>query len=416
MYPNKITKIHIDERCEYRLRRGMPWIFSKHLKLEGQTPDAGDLVAVYGKRNQCIRIGLFDPYSPIPVRILGAPCDFSQQYMSQKIDEALVRRAESNIASDQTNGIRILSGESEGLPGLVIDAYAGTWVLKVYSACWLPYLHDVIDILSGLCHAPMTETMRQACAIAPYRVILRFGRECRPHFEKVGFHEASLAIGEDDTPYAEFLEHGAIFHAQVFQGQKTGFFLDQRNNRQLIRSLSKDKKVLDICCYSGGFSLNAAIGGANTVWSLDGDRHALDLVQKHYELNAGNPNVAQCEHVLQRSDMFEWLAKAASKRNLFDLVIADPPSFASSQAQIPAAEKAYARLFAAAASCLKPGGQILCCSCSSHIGSEKFAGIVRKTLMHRTRESIDYTGLPADHVASFAEAKYLKAWLVTISS
>ena len=98
----------------------------------------------------------------------------------------------------------------------------------------------------------------------------------------------------------------------------------------------------------------------------------------------------------------------------FDLVIADPPSFASSQAQIPTAERAYMRLFAAAADCLAPGGQILCCSCSSHIGAEKFREIVQRALKHRTREAIDYTGLPADHVASFAEARYLKAWLLTI--
>ena len=131
-------------------------------------------------------------------------------------------------------------------------------------------------------------------------------------------------------------------------------------------------------------------------------------------MNAENANVAVAEHVLQRDDMFKWLEKAKSKRQQFDLVIADPPSFASSQAQIPTAEKAYMRLFAAAADCVKSRGQILCCSCSSHIGSEKFAELVRRTLMHRTVESVDYTGLPADHVAKFAEARYLKAWLVTV--
>ena len=199
----------------------------------------------------------------------------------------------------------------------------------------------------------------------------------------------------------------------MFKGQKTGFFLDQRNNRQLIRQIAAGKKVLDICCYSGGFSINAAIGGASQVWSLDGDRNALDLVRKHYEINADNPNLANAEHILERCDMFEWLAQP-KRHSAFDLVIADPPSFASSQAQIPTAEKSYMRLFAMAADCLRPGGQILCCSCSSHIGADKFAQIVDRTLRHRTRTAVDYTGLPPDHIAAFAEARYLKAWLITV--
>lgn len=408
------VKLHVDERCEYRLRRGMPWIFSKHADFGSARPQAGEIVAVYGKRNQCIKIGLYDPHSPIPVRILGAPSAFDAAYMTDHFHLALQTRADARICDSQTTGIRLLSGESEGLPGLVIDAFAGTWVLKVYSTCWLPHLSQMLEVLKTHCDASPTDLTKAAYGIHPTRIILRFGRECRPHFEKAGFYEGSLVYGSDETPYAEFLEYGAKFHAQVFKGQKTGFFLDQRLNRQLVRSLSKDKKVLDICCYSGGFSINAAMGGASAVWSLDGDKHALDLVQKHYALNADNPEVAASEHVLQRDDMFKWLEKAHTRRQQFDLVIADPPSFASSQAQIPSAEKAYMRLFAAAASCLRPRGQILCCSCSSHIGSEKFAELVKRSLLHRTVEAIDYTGLPADHVANFAEARYLKAWLITV--
>lgn len=414
MHKPSTVKLHVDERCEFRLRREMPWIFDKHANFGNAKPDAGDIVAVYGKRNQCIKIGLYDPFSPIPVRILGAPADFNPEYIQSHFDDAIKRRAQTGIISPETNGIRLLSGESEGLPGLVLDSYAGTWVLKVYSACWLPYLEDVLDIISKKIDTDLDDTSKAAYGVRPTRLILRFGRECLPHFQKNGFKDASLAAGNDDTPYADFLENGAHFQAHVFNGQKTGFFLDQRNNRKLIRSLAADKKVLDICCYSGGFSINAAIGGASAVWSLDGDRHALNLVQKHYELNANIPGVTAAEHVLTKSNMFDWLEKAKAKRSTFDLIIADPPSFASSQAQIPTAEKAYMRLFAAAADCLKPHGQILCCSCSSHIGSEKFAALVKRALLHRTLDAVDYTGLPDDHIANFAEARYLKAWLITI--
>lgn len=407
-----VVKLHVDERTEYRIRREMPWIFAKHATFRRVTPKNGDLVAVYGKRDTCIGIGLYDGFSPICVRMLGKNVAFSCDYFVEALTAALTRRAAAQIATRQTTGLRLLSGESEGLPGLVIDAYASTWVLKVYSAIWLPYLADFLDALKGLCFQTASP-VQGAYTIPPERLVLRFGREARPHFEKAGYREASLAVGSDQTPYADFLEHGAAFRAQVFHGQKTGFFLDQRNNRQLVRSLSAEKRVLDICCYSGGFSINAAIGGAKGVWSLDGDKHALDLVGQHYKLNADQPGVAASEHVPVRANMFEWIDRA-KPRQKFDLIIADPPSFASSQAQIPAAEKAYVRLFSEAASLLAPRGQILCCSCSSHIGAEKFASLVEKALKHRTLNAIDYTGLPADHVANFAEARYLKAWLVTV--
>ncbi len=410
--PN-IVKLHIDERTEHRLRREMPWIFSKYADFGNITPNNGDIVAVYGKRDTCIGIGFYDAFSPIRVRMIGKNVNFSREYFAQALEAALERRADAEIASRDTSGLRLLSGESEGLPGLVIDAYASTWVLKVYTSVWIPYLANFIDVLKELCFGS-SFPVPGAYALLPTRLILRFGRECRERFEKAGFREASLVVGNDNTPYADFLEHGATFRAQVFQGQKTGFFLDQRNNRQLIRSLAKDKKVLDICCYSGGFSINAAIGGASSVWSLDGDKHALELVQQHYELNASNPGVTKSEHVPVKANMFEWIEKAKTRKTKFDLIIADPPSFASSQAQLPTAEKAYVRLFSEAASLLSPQGQILCCSCSSHVGGEKFAGLVEKALKHRTLSAIDYTGLPADHVASFAEARYLKAWLITV--
>ena len=410
MHTYDIQKLHIDERTEYRLRRQVPWLFRKNTAFDKNTPQNGDLVAIYGRRNQCIKLGLYDAYGDIAVHILGDPgYRFDEAYIAQRVADALERRANMHIADDSTNGLRLISGESEGLPGIVLDAYHTTWVLKIYAACWMPYLDTLIEALGRY----QNSEMPNAAILQPHRMILRFGRNCLRYYEAAGYREGSLAFGSDTTPYAEFLECGARFRAQVFKGQKTGFFLDQRNNRQLIRQLAAGRKVLDICCYSGGFSINAAMGGASQVWSLDGDRNALDLVQKHYEINADNPKLASAEHILEKCDMFEWLDQPKRHR-AFDLVIADPPSFASSQAQMPSAEKAYMRLFAMAADCLRPGGQILCCSCSSHIGAEKFEQIVDRTLRHRTRTATDYTGLPPDHIAAFAEARYLKAWLITV--
>lgn len=413
MGQSKIWKLHVDERCEYRLRRGMPWLFAKYCAFDG-TPETGERVAVYGKRNKCLGIGLCDMHSPIRVRLLGERCEFGDAYIVEKLNCAIASRIEMGIAaSGETTGIRVLSGESEGLPGIVIDSYGGTWVVKIYTAIWLPYMQALI---SGLCDfvGDARQDVFSACGCATHRMILRFGRECRSLYESAGFLEGMRIAGDDETPYADFLENGTHLRAQVFRGQKTGFFLDQRENRQRVRALSRDKRVLDICCYSGGFSIQAARGGASEVWSLDGDKHALELVSEHFRLNSADESVAKCTSVLEKSNMYEWLERAKRRGQKFDLIIADPPSFASSQAQIKTAENAYMRLFSMAADCLTPRGQILCCSCSSHIGAEKFESIVSRALKHRTVDAVDYTGLPPDHVARFAEARYLKAWLLTI--
>jgi len=415
MHKPQVAKLHVDERLEHRIRRQFPWVFDKDADFGASGPQLGDLVAIYGKRDQCIALGIYDPYSPIRVRILGKPCTFSEAYFARRLDEALARREASGIVSDQTNALRLVNGESEGLPGIVLDAYAGTWVMKIYSAAWLPYLKAMLSVIEEGYFGPHASASRpDAYGVLPHRLILRFGREALPVYEAAGYAEGALLLGEDDTPYADFVENGARFRAQVFRGQKTGFFLDQRDNRRFVRSLSEGRRVLDVCCYSGGFSIQAAMGGAREVWSLDGDRHALELVEQHYGLNAHDQGVAACTRVLQRGKMFAWLEQAKAKRMKFDLIIVDPPSFASSKAQTDQAVKSYQRLFSAAADCLAPKGQMLCCSCSSHVGSDMFGDIVSRTMRPRGAKIEDCSGLPADHVANFAEARYLKSWLVTL--
>lgn len=247
----KVKKLHIDENSEYRIRRGLPWIFDKYCHFD-TTPDNGDVVAIYGKRNKCIAIGLYDAYSPIRVRILGSKCTFNQAYMYDKFRAAIEYLSKQGIASNDTTGVRLLSGESQGLPGIVIDAYAGTWVVKVYSAIWLNYIDSFLQMLIDVIGLD-DDITRKAYVVPLRRIVLRFGRECRAIYEAAGYREGQLLGSNDDTPYADFMENGMHLRAQVFRGQKTGFFLDQRQNRQIVRSLSAGKKVLDICCYSGGF-------------------------------------------------------------------------------------------------------------------------------------------------------------------
>lgn len=392
-----IYKLHVNERLEYRLRRGFAWIFRKDAAFPAP-PQNGDGVAIYGKRNQKIAFGLFDAHGPIAVRILGACAEFGPQYLRDSLANALQLRLNSTQINAQNNAYRVINGESEGLPAIVIDNYAGTWVLKVYAALWLPYLQDLIDIILS--------------DFAPRRLILRFSREVRPYFEAAHFTEAQLCCGSDEE-FTEFLENGARFCAQVFKGQKTGFFLDQRTNRGLVREMSKDARVLDLCAFTGGFSVNAALGGAAEVWSIDADKRAIAQIDEHFEMNKEGIQRADFSRAAVCRDVFAFLHKAQKMRK-FDLVIADPPSFASSKASVTHARASYVRLFSAAANCLNPKGRILCCSCSSHIGSELFTQIIHQCFLRRARSCKDLSALPFDHPTSFAEARYLKTWLVEV--
>ncbi|MGI5830890.1 MAG: class I SAM-dependent rRNA methyltransferase [Bradymonadia bacterium] len=393
-----IKKVRVNERLEYKIRRGFPWIFRKDADFGSHFVN-GCGVAIYNKANRRVGFGLYDAYSPIAVRLLSLDLEFGRDYITRCLHQALKRREAYGIINAENNAFRVINGESEGLPAVIIDSYAGTWVLKLYSALWLPYINDMIEII--LYH------------FAPQSLILRFSRASRDSFEAAGYTEGQLLRGEAGSGYVVFSENGLRFSAQVFKGQKTGFFLDQRDNRNLIRTLTNDCKVLDLCAFSGGFSLNAAMGGASEIWSVDADKRALALIEKHYEMNATQLASQRFRRVLQHSDVFSWLRKQRGKRR-FDLVIADPPSFASAKSQVEQAKQAYKRLFTGAADCLRPGGQILCCSCSAHIGAELFEQIIKESLGDRIRSAQDYTALPFDHPASFAEARYLKTWLLQL--
>ena len=149
MHAYKIHKLHIDEHTEYRMRRNLPWLFRKNIEFAKEQPQNGDLVAIYGHRNQCIKLGIYDAFSDISVHVLCNPgCKFDASYIDSKVAEAFTKRAQMHIADSSTNGLRLISGESEGLPGVVLDAYHSSWVLKIYSACWIPYLDELIEVLS----------------------------------------------------------------------------------------------------------------------------------------------------------------------------------------------------------------------------------------------------------------------------
>ena len=199
------------------------------------------------------------------------------------------------------------------------------------------------------------------------------------------------------------------FEADVLRGQKTGFFLDQRENRRRVESLARGRDVLNAFSFSGGFSLYAARGGARSVTDLDLSAHALAGGRRNVALNRANSAVGSCRHECVRADAFVWLEQEPGR--LFDLVILDPPSLAKREPERPGAIRAYGRLASAGLAHLKPGGILVACSCSAHVTAEEFFESVRNSAVRAGRnfEELRTTHHAPDHPATFREAEYLKA-------
>jgi len=214
----------------------------------------------------------------------------------------------------------------------------------------------------------------------------------------------------------DFLETGLRFEADVLRGQKTGFFLDQRENRRRIESLAAGRRLLNAFSFSGGFSLYAARGAARAVTDLDLSSHALAAAERNFALNRSHPAVMACPHERIQAEAFEWL-KGNSGRE-FDLVVLDPPSLAKREAERAGAIRAYGRLASLGVAHLAQGGILVACSCSAHVSTEEFMGAIKSAVARTTRsfEVFATSGHAPDHQAGFKEAEYLKAIYFRITS
>jgi 23S rRNA (cytosine1962-C5)-methyltransferase len=212
-----------------------------------------------------------------------------------------------------------------------------------------------------------------------------------------------------------FLENGLRFEADVLRGQKTGFFLDQRENRRLVESLARGRTVLNAFSFSGGFSVYAARGGAKSVTDLDISAHALAAAERNFKLNQTEPAVARAVHELVRADAFEWLTE--NSRRKFDLVVLDPPSLEKREAERAGAIRAYGKLAESGIKPLLPDGSLVACSCSAHVTAEEFFSAIRQSAAKSGRklDELRTTRHAPDHPATFSEAEYLKAIFLKLS-
>ena len=204
-----------------------------------------------------------------------------------------------------------------------------------------------------------------------------------------------------------FLESGLRLEADVVRGQKTGFFLDQRENRRIVESLAEGRTVLNAFSFSGGFSLYAARGGAKSVTDIDVSKHALAAAERNFKLNEDDPGVARCRHECIQADAFEWLEGNLERR--FDLIVLDPPSLAKREAERAGAIRAYGKLSESGLRQLAPGGILVACSCSAHVSADEFFAAVRQSAAKGGRfAELRTTRHAPDHPAGFKEADYLK--------
>lgn len=383
-------KLTVSPAAERSLRAGHPWVYESSVRGQNRPGEAGELAVVYDKRDRFLAVGLYDPHSPLRLRALhaGSPARVDREWWQARFDATVLRRAA--LFGPDTDGYRVLNGESDGFPALVVDRYADTLVLKLYSAAWFPHLPLVLELLAG--------------AFPGLRAVLRLSRNIGVLAAEVGLSDGQTLVGEAPSGPVLFQESGLRFEADVVRGQKTGFFLDQRENRRRVRDLSVGKKVLNAFSFSGGFSLYAAQGGASEVVSLDISRHALESSERNFALN---PQLSAPHRPVQ-ADVFEWLTGDSEQ---FGLVILDPPSLARREAEREGAIRAYGKLARDGIRRLERGGLLLSASCSAHVSAEEFWDAVTAEANRSGRpwRELARTQHAPDHRATFAEAEYLKA-------
>ncbi|BCA80507.1 class I SAM-dependent rRNA methyltransferase [Desulfuromonas sp. AOP6] len=400
--PGKTVKLQASNSAMASLHRGYPWLYAERVKAESHRGQPGDLGVVYDGKGRFVAVGLYDPLSPIRLRVLRAskPGPIDRAFFADRLAAALVRRLP--LQGTQTDGYRLVHGESDKMPGMVIDRYGATAVVKIYTHAWIPYLHDCLASL--LEQQPLD------------RLVLRLSRGLQEHPAYLhGLRDGQILYGDPLSGMLTCLENGLRFEVDPIHGQKTGFFLDQRDNRARVEQLARGKRVLNAFSYNGGFSLAAARGGAVEVTSLDQSGQALESSKRNFALNAQVPAIAAARHLTIQDDAFRAMAELVKQGQKYDMVIIDPPAFAVRRSQVKEALNAYGRLAHLGVSLLVTGGNIVLASCSNPVSPEDFREAVCAAAIRAGRplQGIMESGHALDHPLDFPDSRYLKCLFAT---
>jgi 23S rRNA (cytosine1962-C5)-methyltransferase len=388
------AELRLQKDLARHLRAGHPWVFRKALEKAPKGLAAGAIVDVTDGGRFVAR-GYFDPHSAITVRVLTRePAEaVDAAFWRRRIARAIALRRE---LVEGTTGCRLVHGESDGLPGVVADRYGDFAVVKLYSAGLTPHRGAIVEGLRA-----EADGLRGV-----------YGRDEIPRDddeEEGGAPAGRVLWGAEPPERIAVDEHGMTVLVDVRKGQKTGHFLDQRENRRMVRALARGRaEALNLFSYTGGFSVAAALGGARHVVSVDVDRDAIALARENFRANGLDP----ADHAFAAEDAFELLARHKREGRRFDLVVCDPPAFAKSQRAVEAALAGYASLNRAALAVVAPGGLLVTASCSARVSVEQFTDAVKEAAFKARVELqlVEETRQPPDHPVSlqFREGRYLK--------
>ena len=393
-----VVKLELARGLGRHLRAGHPWVFRKALESPPRIP-AGSVVDLT-EGGKFVARGYYDPHSAIAVRVLTRDPrqNIDASFFAKRVREALAER-KSLIDLTDTDSFRLLHGEGDGLPGVVMDLYGRHAVLKLYSAGLTPYRHLIIEAVKAA--VPGLEGVIGRDEV---------GRDDADDDEGRG--SGQMLFGPPAPELLSIRERGATFLVDAYKGQKTGFFLDQRENRYLIRRLSKGRDVLNCFSFSGGFSVNAALGGAKSVFSVDQDPDAIALARENFTRNG----IAAEKHDFLAADVFKIIQSFKDEGRTFDLIILDPPAFAKTQRAVQAAIDGYASLNRQALGILRPGGLLATASCSARVTPGDFMGAVREAAYKAGVDLalVEERYQPPDHPVrlQFPEGKYLKFYVL----
>lgn len=392
-------KIKIRKGREGSSRYRHPWIFSGAVVRVPKDLFDGDPVLVEDCEGRVLGTGTYSARSQISVRLFAfEEAVLDGEFIRRRIQEADARRLLSGLGPDTADtGYRVVFGESDLLPGLVIDRYNDVFVIQSATAG--------MDKLCPLVLKALEELFRPRLIVERSDLHTRIEEGILPGTGIVGgADKKSDAVGA-----ANFSQLGLNFISPTLTGQKTGFFLDQRDLRSAIARLSAGRKALNLFSYSGAHGLFALAGGAKSVLNLDSSAPALEMCSEHARMNGFPAESMICE----KADVFDWLTNPPQTR--FDMVICDPPALIKSSKHMDAGLAAYRFLNRAAISLLAPGGIFVASSCSHHLSSADFAHVLRQTSVHESRplHTLGFIGQAEDHPVSlyFPEAAYLKSFV-----
>lgn len=390
-------KVYLKPGKEESLKRFHPWVFSGAIaRVEGE-PEEGEVVDVYTSQKEFIACGHFQVGS-IAVRVLSFRQEtIDHAFWVRRLEVAKdLRRALGLIGNPQNNTYRLVHGEGDNLPGLIIDVYDHTAVMQAHSAGMHVYRMEIADALSEVMGDVIQNIYYKSETTLPFKADLLATEN--------GFIKGG-------SPENIAMENGLKFHVDWLKGQKTGFFVDQRENRHLLEHYAKGRNVLNMFCYTGGFSFYAMRGGANLVHSVDSSAKAIDLTNENVELNF--PGDAR--HQAFAEDAFKFLDRMGEQ---YDLIILDPPAFAKHRDALRNALRGYTKLNAKAFEKIRPGGILFTFSCSQVVNKQDFRNAVFTAAAQsgRSVRILHQLTQPGDHPVNIyhPEGEYLKGLVLYV--